>query len=217
MKQQKTLIDGYNLIKSVPIFNEIIEKGLVEARRNLETTLTIYSKRNNIKVSIYYDGGHNIHQSQQHNTESLEIFYSLRPQKADDMIMDFVAASHGARWLRVVTSDREIQRCAKRHRVAFVGSEQFAEELEQPLKDPEEKRKKSREEDPNWTPQKGETEEWLNVFDSQSNDDPQKVEKKKGRPDIDPDLLLSDQEVDLWDAIFNDQKKNFDSPNDQRS
>ena len=217
MKQQKTLIDGYNLIKSVPIFNEIIEKGLVEARRNLETTLTIYSKRNNIKVSIYYDGGHNIHQSQKHNTESLEIFYSLRPQKADDMIMDFVAASHGARWLRVVTSDREIQRCAKRHRVAFVGSEQFAEELEQPLKDPEEKRKKSREEDPNWTPQKGETEEWLNVFDSQSNDDPQKVEKKRGRPDIDPDLLLSDQEVDLWDAIFNDQKKNFDSPNDQRS
>jgi predicted RNA-binding protein with PIN domain len=217
MKQQKILIDGYNLIKSVPFFNEIIEKGLIVARRNLEATLTIYSKDNNISVCIYYDGGHNIHQSQQQNSGLLEIFYSLRPQKADDMIMDVVATSHGARWLRVVTSDRQIQRCAKRHRIAFVGSEQFAGELERPLKTPTDIKKKSREEDPNWCPERGETEEWLNVFDSQSNDRPQKAEKKMERPDIDPDLSLSEQEIDAWDTIFSNQKKDSDSPNDQRS
>tara|TARA_B100000579_G_scaffold398330_1_gene378535 strand:+ start:1093 stop:1746 length:654 start_codon:yes stop_codon:yes gene_type:complete len=217
MKQQKILIDGYNLIKGVPIFNEIIEKSLLEARRNLEMNLTIYSKRNNISVGIYYDGDHNIHKSKQHNSGPLEIFYSLRPQKADDMIMDVIVASHGARWLRVVTSDREIQQCAKRHRIKFVGSKEFADELEQRLNVPKRKERKLREEDPNWIPKKGETEEWLNIFDSQANSKSRKVDRERDKPDIDPDLLLSNQEVDMWDTIFKNQKKNSDSPNDHRS
>ncbi len=217
MKQQKILIDGYNLIKGVPIFNEIIEESLLDARRNLEMNLTIYSKRNNISVSIYYDGDHNIHKSQQHNSGPLEIFYSLRPQKADDMIMDAMAASHGASWLRVVTSDREIQQCAKRHRIKFVGSQEFADELEQPFKGAQGKKEKLREEDPNWIPKKGETEEWLSVFDSQADSKSRKVDRDRERLDLDPDLLLSDQEVDMWDTIFNNQKKNSDSPNDHRS
>ena len=68
MKQQKILIDGYNLIKTVPVFNEIIEDGLKNARRNLEASLTIYSKDNNISVCVFYDGGTNSYRSQQQNS-----------------------------------------------------------------------------------------------------------------------------------------------------
>jgi predicted RNA-binding protein with PIN domain len=217
MKQQKILIDGYNLIKTVPVFNEIIEDGLKNARRNLEATLTIYSKDNNISVCVFYDGGTNSYRSQQQNSGLLETFYSKRPEKADDMIMDVIASSHGARWLRVVTSDREIQHFAKRHKISFVGSEEFAEELERPLKPPTTIKEKSREEDPYWCPEKGEIEEWLDVFDSRTSTKSQKTEKNRAQPDLDPNLKLSDKEIDAWDTIFNNQKKNSDSPNDQRS
>ena len=116
--------------------------------------MTIYSKDNNISVCVFYDGGTNSYRSQQQKIRVCWRLYSKRPEKADDMIMDVIASSHGARWLRVVTSDREIQHFAKRHKISFVGFV-IPEELERPLRTPDNhKGEVTGGVDPYWCPEK---------------------------------------------------------------
>ena len=52
------------------------------------------------------------------------------------MIAQAVAKKHGAKWLRVISSDRAVQRCAARHKIRSTSSEDFLDELTAPVQAP---------------------------------------------------------------------------------
>ena len=61
------------------------------------------------------------------------IEFSRYPQQADDLIAQAVEKKHGAKWLRVISSDRAVQRCAARHKIRSTCSEDFLDELTEPV------------------------------------------------------------------------------------
>ena len=50
------LIDGYNLIKCVPLYSESLRQSLAAARTHIEAALESYAHRTGTEVTIFYDG-----------------------------------------------------------------------------------------------------------------------------------------------------------------
>ena len=61
---------------------------------------------------------------------SIQILFSRAPQLADDLIKEAVQQMHGAKRVRVISSDREIRNFAQRHKIRTSAADQFFEELE---------------------------------------------------------------------------------------
>jgi len=206
-KRRPTLfVDGYNLIKCVPLFAETVGKSLQAARDHLETVLATYARRSGTKMVIYYDGDGDVSFPNEQQRGEMDIFFSRRPQKADDMIMDAIARKHGARWLRIVTSDREIQRFAARHNVAFISSTAFADEMEEPLRtasDTRDTNALAAEFDPHWAPDSSEVEELARAFEQT----PQPQQRPRANNTA-PGLELNAAELDEWEELFTRPQKN---------
>ena len=128
--REHLLVDGYNLIKSSPLF-QISGETLKKARTTLEEALGFYVRRTDYQITLYYDGTDHTPQAIPHHHEEIEIHFSQYPEKADDLIMLAVQRKHGAKWLRVISSDREIRRFAERHKIRSTSSEDFLDELHQ--------------------------------------------------------------------------------------
>lgn len=128
------LVDGYNLIKADPILRDHEKVSLKAARQALEGALRRYFRRTGARIQIFYDGDQDPDVGPRESAagDGVEIAFSRSPQKADDLIKHAVQARHGARYLRVISSDREIRRFAGRHKVASTPAPLFAEELECP-------------------------------------------------------------------------------------
>lgn len=184
------LIDGYNLIKCVPLYSESLHRSLAAARTHIEAALESYAHRTGTEVTIFYDGDSDVGHPDYQQRDNIDIFFSRRPQKADDLIMKRVAQKHGARWLRVVTSDREIQRCAARHKIAFIDSPTFAEELEDPGSDP------------HWRPDRREVEAFSAVFEQPTQREKTARRAQRQPRETDPNLTLDKEEVDEWEKLF---------------
>ncbi len=129
--QEHLLIDGYNLIKADPVLRQHEESSLLAARRALERSLRRYVRRTGVSVSVFYDGTRDIQPAQDASSERVYIRFARAPETADDLIKRFVQGRHGARYLRVITSDREIRRFARQHKIASTTAPQFAQELEE--------------------------------------------------------------------------------------
>ena len=123
------LIDGYNLIKTVPRFSWYERTSLEAARTALQQALAAFSKRTGIDISLYFDGDTGCGDEAGGNSP-LRIFFSRTPQTADDLIKRACQDKHGAKWLRVVSSDKEIRRFARRHRIRSVSAEEFDREMD---------------------------------------------------------------------------------------
>ena len=128
-RREHLLVDGYNLIKSSPLF-QIPGQTLKKTRTTLEQALDVYSRRTDRQITLYYDGTDQIPQAIPHRHKEIEIHFSQYPEKADDLIMLAVQRKHGAKWLRVISSDREIRRFAERHKIRSTSAEDFLDELE---------------------------------------------------------------------------------------
>ncbi|MEW6753289.1 MAG: NYN domain-containing protein [Candidatus Latescibacterota bacterium] len=127
------LVDGYNLIKTLPRFQEQERVSLASARASLEDALRTYADRAACRVTLVYDGGPQAAaRTGGRGGRRLEVVFSEPPEKADDVIRRLVEQRHGARYLRVVTSDRQIRRFAGRHKVRSTPAAEFALELEAP-------------------------------------------------------------------------------------
>lgn len=198
------LIDGYNLIKCVPLYSETQNQSLAAARDHIEAVLSTHAKSGNLRVSIYYDGDPEIGHADYQQRGDIDIFFSRRPQKADDLIMEAVARKHGARWLRVVTSDREIQRFAARHNIAFVDSPTFAEELDRPAQRTGRDEEVDPGSNPHWTPARDEIDELAKVFKQPTR----RAQPQRAR-ELDPNLSLDESEIDEWEQLFK-QKSDLD-------
>lgn len=129
--KEHLLIDGYNLIKADPVLRQHEETSLLAARRALERSLRRYARRTGVSVSVFYDGKRDMQQAQDAGSKGVCIRFARAPETADDLIKRLVQGRHGARYLRVITSDREIRRFAREHKIASTPAPQFAQELEE--------------------------------------------------------------------------------------
>jgi predicted RNA-binding protein with PIN domain len=166
------LIDGYNLIKTIPHFRQREQVSLEAARQTLEQALRSYALATDTRITLIFDGdtaldGDTVSESSlpQHKKEPVEILFSHAPEKADDLLKKAVQQRHGAKNLRLVTSDREICRFARRHKIRSTSSAEFADELDsRPHRQTE-------------------------------ADVPPPLE-------FDPDIVLDADEVDAWERLF---------------
>ena len=135
-KREHLLIDGYNLIKSSGLFQGRGD-ALNQARGRLQQDLAAYARRADKRITLYYDGTGAAPRAAAPSSPHLTIEFSRYPQQADDLIAQAVAKKHGAKWLRVISSDRAVQRSAERHRIRWTCSEDFLDELTGPVRAPQ--------------------------------------------------------------------------------
>ena len=162
---ERLLVDGYNLIRAVPRFGRWERDSLQRARSELHRALREYIQQTGARVDLFYDGDGSVAAPDvQPLGDGLCAYFSRRPQLADDLIKDEVQEQHGAKRLRVVSSDREIRNFARRHKVRSTASDAFDAELEQPPPrpkanpDPGEAARRLR------PPDEREVEEWERLF-----------------------------------------------------
>ena len=154
-----------------------------------------------MRITIYYDGDDLNHPRTGHHG-AIAIEFSRAAEKADDLIMRAVQAKHGARWLRVVSSDREIRRFAERHKIRSIAAEDFLDELEAPIAratsppgDPEAATRHAGADDPD-----DDLDEWERAFsprDAQPPSRPQRIiDGTESAPSVDA------RDVDEWERMF---------------
>lgn len=127
------LVDGYNLLKAAPLGAREEQLNLKAARQHLEQTLIRYARRVGAHIALFFDGSEeeDLLPSPQRPKE-IEVFFSRPPEKADDLIKRAIQERRGARCARLISSDRELCRWARRHKIRSTSSAEFLEELERP-------------------------------------------------------------------------------------
>ena len=99
----------------------------------MQQALAAYGRRADKHIALYYDGTGASPSTASASSPHVTIEFSRYPQQADDLIAQAVAQKHGAKWLRVISSDRAVQRCAARHKIRSTSSEDFLDELTGPV------------------------------------------------------------------------------------
>ena len=136
-KKEHLLIDGYNLIKASQLFQGRGD-SLERARSRLQQALAAYGRRADKHITLYYDGTGTAPNAASTSSPRVTIEFSRYPQQADDLIAQAVKKKHGAKWLRVISSDRAVQRSAARHKIRSTCSKDFLDELTEPIQEPSE-------------------------------------------------------------------------------
>ena len=198
-KKEHLLIDGYNLIKASQLFQGRGD-SLERARNRLQQALAAYARRADKHITLYYDGTSTAPNTVTASGPRITIEFSRYPQQADDLIAQAVAKKHGAKWLRVISSDRAVQRSATRHKILSTCSEDFLDELTGPVKVQSEPAPTSdrdgTEADPSLDP--SELDQWEAVFRKEADEAPPAPARDgtESHPPINP------SELDHWEALF---------------
>ncbi len=198
-KKEHLLIDGYNLIKASQLFQGRGDT-LERARGRLQQALAAYSRRADKHITLYYDGTGESPNAASASSPHVTIEFSRYPQQADDLIAQAVKKKHGAKWLRVISSDRAVQRSAARHKIRSTCSEDFIEELTEPVQAssapapaPD---RDGTEADPSLDP--GELDHWETLFRKKADEEPTATDRDgtESHPPLNP------SELDHWEALF---------------
>ncbi|MFH1232049.1 MAG: NYN domain-containing protein [Planctomycetota bacterium] len=140
------IIDGYNLIFS-DLWGKSVRDNknsdgdigskptdfLEKARDNLIAQLKSYNTKRRLKIIVIFDGNESIgYQSHQKESPNIEIIFSTKESKADNLIIDIVSyykedAAHNK--IRVVTSDRLLAQMTKQSGVQIIPVNEFIKEL----------------------------------------------------------------------------------------
>ena len=196
-KREHLLIDGYNLIKSSQLFQSRGDT-LERARSRLQQALAAYGRRADKHITLYYDGTGAAPSAASASGPHVTIEFSRYPQQADDLIAQAVEKKHGAKWLRVISSDRAVQRCAARHKIRSTCSEDFLDELTEPVQAPSAPApaRDGTESHPPLDP--SELDHWEALFRKEADEAPTATDRDgtEARPSLDPD------ELDHWEALF---------------
>lgn len=109
------LIDGYNLLA----------QSNFSSREELLSQLKNYTKSNNHKITIFFDGTHQgTGTGDKYYEEYIEIIFSPLTVTADDMMEEYIEKHHQPNVI-VVSSDRRIQKAATAKRLAYLESKEF--------------------------------------------------------------------------------------------
>ena len=195
-KREHLLIDGYNLIKASQLFQGRGDT-LERARSRLQQALAAYSRRADKHIILYYDGAGESSGTVSASDPHVTIEFSRYPQQADDLIARAVEKKHGAKWLRVISSDRAVQRSAARHKIRSTCSEDFLDELTGPVHVPDAPAtapaRDGTESDLSLDP--NELDQWETLFRRKAHETPTATDRDgtEARPS---------DELDRWEALF---------------
>ncbi|MCY3787455.1 MAG: NYN domain-containing protein, partial [Gemmatimonadetes bacterium] len=188
-----------NLIKASQLFQGRGDT-LERARSRLQQALVAYGRRADKHITLYYDGTGESPSAASASGPHVTIEFSRYPQQADDLIAQAVAKKHGAKWLRVISSDRAVQRCAARHKIRSTYSEDFIDELTDSVQAPTAPApvpdRDGTEADPSLDP--GELDQWEALFRKEVAETPSATDRDgtESHPPLNP------SELDHWEALF---------------
>jgi len=149
---EQIIIDGYNLIHRVEELRAVALQSLEEARRRLVFKLQGFLRGKKLRATIVFDGEHVGHPSRK-MMDTIEIIYTLPPQKADDVIRRIVQKSTNRRNITVVSSDNPVKDYARTLGANTMRSEEFYRKylcLEEKFEDSAEPPAMSRQELAEW-------------------------------------------------------------------
>ncbi len=160
--REELVVDGYNVAHAAPHLWPGDRDDLEGVRRALAEVLAAWVQRHGGSVMLVFDGALGTARRLT-RTAGVEVVFSRPPDKADDLIKRELQLAHGSRRVRLVSSDRELQRWAQRHRLRVTGAVEFVDELETPPR-PVRAPVVPRELDPNLALAAGEVDEWARLF-----------------------------------------------------
>ena len=118
------IIDGYNLIRQSVALRRYERISLEEGRRALIRFAALYKRSKGHKVTVVFDGWEGGPADEERDRqEGIDIVYSRRGEKADDVIKRMV--QHRGEECAVVTSDRDIADFVSRRGGTAVSSQEF--------------------------------------------------------------------------------------------
>jgi len=118
------ILDGYNVIRQSDTFRAIERRSLEEARAALVRAVARYQRTRGHRVTVVFDGWAGGSPFEERDRfGSVEIVYSRRGEKADEVIKRMVHGS--SEETIVVTSDRDVGHHAQRHGGSAVPSPEF--------------------------------------------------------------------------------------------
>jgi predicted RNA-binding protein with PIN domain len=119
------IIDGYNLIRQSPFFQEMDARELELGREALLAALADYRQaRPRHKITVVFDGwlGGDLKESRDRRA-GLAIVYSRRGERADEVIKRLLEKERSR--AVVVSSDRELQEFAMKVSAAWISAPEF--------------------------------------------------------------------------------------------
>ena len=124
----KILIDGYNLIHTIPSIAEELDRDLESSRNNLVKLLHTYrsSKKDIYPITIVFDGQKEFSDKRNMPPRGISITFS-RGETADELIVKMVKNEYKGSIL--VTSDRELRKNAEPYVNTLFYSEEFADRI----------------------------------------------------------------------------------------
>ena len=130
------IVDGYNL-KCAD--GQLDIPNLETARERVIELLARYSASRGVEVIVVFDGGVEAAHLPRHRTiHGLEVIYSSPGSSADTEIKRMVSTLDNPHNSKVVTSDREIQKFARRFGAQVVSSRDFLREVREAMRQKDE-------------------------------------------------------------------------------
>ena len=118
------IIDGYNLIRQSAALRRYERFSLEEGRKALIRFTALYKRRKGHKMTVVFDGWEGgPAEEERDRQEGIDIVYSRRGEKADDVIKRMV--QHRGEECVVVSSDRDIADFVSRRGGTAVSSQDF--------------------------------------------------------------------------------------------
>jgi len=150
------LIDGYNLIFCISDLRAQLQQGLEIARDELLHKLITFRANKKMKITVVFDGSQ-VGQPNKIKQNGLYLYYSIAPQKADEVIKILIQKSRNPRNFTVISSDNEVAGFARSHGMSTLHAEEFYRKYLVV-----ENKYDSAQTEPNMS--KGELQQWLDLF-----------------------------------------------------
>jgi predicted RNA-binding protein with PIN domain len=125
------IIDGYNLIRQSDTLRRYERISLEKGRKALIQKASLYKKERGHRITIIFDGWEGgSFEEERDRQEGIDIIYSRRGIKADDVIKRIV--QQGGDDLIVITSDRDITHFTNRRGYTTITSPEFEARMTSP-------------------------------------------------------------------------------------
>ena len=118
------IIDGYNLIRQSDSLRHHEKQSLEAGRRALTSKLSEYKRKKGHKITVVFDGWETGSAQEERDRQgNINIIYSRRGEKADDVIKRL--ADNSPEETVIISSDREIASYVTRHGKTALSSSEF--------------------------------------------------------------------------------------------
>lgn len=127
------LIDGYNLMHAAGLARRDYGPGELEKCRHRFVRYVVrhLTPGERPRTTIVFDAADAPPGVARHHViQELEVLFAPRGEDADSLIEELIARHSAPRLVRLVSSDRRLQKAARRRKADFVRSETFIAELE---------------------------------------------------------------------------------------